>query len=330
MITQWTWTQFHKKLQKGHIQPVYFFYGDEPYLLDDVLMSLSDAIIDKKLKDFNLKTFYAENTSALQIKEAVKTIPVASEKKLVVLKDASYFKRIDQLQSLIEKPVSSCVLVFVGNKINQQRKFFKTLSQTGAIVKCSALRDHQLSLWIQKMTSSFQKSIDDSDFLLQRVGPSMLDLHNEIMKLVQYIGKRPSITIQDIKNVVPKNYMESVFDLVNALGSPKSLLLLKSLFYQGQNEMLILTMLSRQIRILILIKEAQSEELSPTQICRRTGVSFYFLNQYIQQSRSWSLVQLCRFHKLLLETDRLLKSTSISKPLLIENCILKASQIKNQ
>lgn len=330
MTTEWTWTEFHKKLQKGLMQPVYFFYGDEPYLLDDALMSLLDSVVDKKLRSFNLNTFYAESASVLQIKEAVKTVPVGSDKKMVILKEASCFKQIDQLQSLIEKPTSSCVLVFVGDKINKQRKFFKTLSQRGAIVNCSGLKDHQLVLWIQKIASRFQKSIDDSGFLLQRVGPSMLDLHNEIIKLAEYVGERSSITAEDIKNVVPRHYMESVFDLVNALGSSKSLFFLRSLFHQGQNEIFILTMLSRQIRILILVKEAQSERLSPKQICQRAGIPLYFLNQYVKQGQSWSFIQLCKFHELLLETDCLLKSASISKSLLIENCILKASQIKNQ
>ena len=92
-------------------------------------------------------------------------------------------------------------------------KFFKILSQTGAIVKCSALKDHQLIAWIQKVVSDQQKSIDTKAcaFLLQRVGSSMLDLHNEITKLMQYIGESPSITVEDIKKVVSKQHTESVF-----------------------------------------------------------------------------------------------------------------------
>ena len=330
-MAQWSWSQFDKELQKKHILPVYFLYGDEPYLLDEALIRLSNAIVDKNLKDFNLDTFYADNASVLQIKEAVRTVPVMSDKRMVILKDACSFKSINELQVLVEKPVSSCVLIFTDSKINQKMKFFKILSQTGAIVKCSTLKDYQLVSWIQKIISDQQKSIDTKvcEFLLQRIGSSMLEIHNEMIKLMQYIGESPSITIEDIKKVVSKRHTESVFDLVNALGSPKSLLLLKSLIYQGQNEILILTMLARQIRILILIKEAQLENLSSTQICQKVGVSSYFLNQYVKQGRSWSFTQLYEFHTLLLETDHLLKSSSISKSLLMENCLLKAFQIRN-
>ena len=305
-MAQWTWSQFNKELQKKHILPVYFFYGDEPYLLDEALKKLSNVVVDKNLKDFNLETFYADSASVLQVKEAVRTVPVMSDKRMVILKGACSFKSINELQALVEKPVSSCVLVFTDTKINQKMKFFKILSQTGAIIKCSALKDHQLVAWIHKIVSDQQKSIDKKtcEFLLQRVGSSMLELHNEIIKLMQYIGDSPSITVEDIKKVVSKQHTESVFDLVNALGSPKSLLLLKSLIYQGQNEILILTMLARQTRILILIKEAQLESLSPTQVCQKTGVSSYFLSQYINQSRSWSFAQLYEFHTLLLETDQ--------------------------
>ena len=330
-MAQWTWSQFHQELQKKHILPVYFLHGDEPYLLDEALKNLSNAVVDKNLKDFNLETFYADSISVLQIKEAVRTVPVMSNKRMVILKDACNFKSINQLQPLIEKPISSCVLVFTDTKINQKLKFFKVLSQKGVIVKCSALKDYQLVQWIQKIVSDEQKSIDKKacEFLLQTVGTSMLDIHNEITKLMQYIGKSPSITIEDIKKITSKQHTESVFDLVNALGSSKSLLLLKSLIYQGQSEILILTMLARQIRILILIKEAQLENLSSPQICKKAGISSYFLNQYIQQARSWNFTQLCEFHTLLLETDQLLKSTSISKSLLMENCLLKAFQVRS-
>ena len=328
--TQWTWTRFNTEIQKKNILPVYFFYGEEAFLLNEALVRLSNLIIDKKLRDFNLQTFYADSTSASQIIESVKTLPLMADKKMVILKGLNNFKEIDTIQSLIDPPITSCVLVFTDHKIGLRRKFLNAISKVGAIVKCAKLKDSQIVAWMRLIASRQQKLIDEKTcyFLLQRVGPSMLDLHNEVTKLIQHVKSKPSITTQDIQKIVSKTDMESIFDLVNALGSSQALLFLRSLFQQGQNEIAILAMLSRQIRILMLIKEAQTMKLSSSEISKRVSVSPYFLHQYIKQSQAWNFQQLKAFHTLLLETDYRLKGTSIPKALLIENCILKASYIK--
>ena len=227
----------------------------------------------------------------------------------MILKVASKLKQIDHLLPLIEKPVSSCVLVLTDQQIDQRRKFFKVLAQNGAVVNCATLKEMQLPSWIQRVADQFGKKVDlkSCQLLLSLVGPSMLDIHNEIMKLVQFVGQRQQITINDIQNAVSKQCLASVFDLVNALGSYKALILLKSLLYQGQNELGILAMLARQIRILILIKEAQVRKLSSFQISQKVGVPSYFLNQYLKQGRYWNFQQLRAFHALLLETDKKFK-----------------------
>ena len=331
-MSQWSFTQFQSELQKKHISSIYFLYGEESYLLDEAFKALSDAVLDNSLKDFNLNVFYADQVSALQIEETVKTLPVSATKRMVVLKGASKFKQLDHLLPLIEDPVSSCVFVLIDHQIDQRRKFFKVLGQKGVLVNCSSLKEAQLPTWIQKVALRLGKNIDlqTCRLLLERVGPSMLDLHNEIMKLVQFVGQRQQITAKDVQNVVSKQYLESIFDLVNALGSYNALILLKSLLYQGQSEVGILAMLSRQVRIFLLIKEALAEKMPAGHISKRVGVPTYFLKQYMQQSRSWTTKQLQSFHTLLLQTDLLLKRSSLPKHLLMEICILKASQIREQ
>ena len=189
---QWTFTQFQKELQNKHILPVYFIYGEEPYLIDEALKNLSKCVLNSQLKEFNLNIFYSDQTSVLQIRDAIQTLPVSSPKRLVVLKVANKLKQIDQLLPLIEKPVSSCVFVLTDQQIDQRRKFFKVLAQNGAIVNCATLKEMQLPSWIQRVADQFGKKVDleSCQLLLSLVGPSMLDLHNEIMKLVQFVGQR--------------------------------------------------------------------------------------------------------------------------------------------
>lgn len=329
-MAQWNFMQFQSEIQKKNIVPVYFLYGDQPYLLDEALKSLSDVIFQNQPKDFNSNVFYADETSVLKVQDVVKTLPVASQKRMVVLKDAGKLKQIDDLLPLIEKPVSSCVLVFIDHQIDQRRKFFKLLAKHGVLVNCSSLKEAHLPAWLQRVASRLGKQVDVKTcyLLLEMVGPSMLDLHNEMMKLVQFIGSRQQITAEDVKQVASKQNLESVFDLVGALGSYRALHSLNALLRQGQSEVGLLAMLSRQIRILILLKEAQNQKMSSASMSRLAGISPYFLKSYLQQGRSWSFKQLQEFHGLLLKTDMMLKSSPLSKSLLLEACVLKASQIR--
>ena len=154
----------------------------------------------------------------------------------------------------------------------------------------------------------------------------MTDLNAELLKLSQYLGDRNEVTTEDIVKVVSHVKMDSVFELTDAIGSndrARALVNLANLLDQGQNEVGVLSLIGRHVRILQLVNDGIKEGLSGQRLSARAGVSPFFLKQYVEQSRYWNRGKIERTFRALLDTDRALKSSPVSSGIWLENFIVE-------
>jgi DNA polymerase III delta subunit len=52
----WTPQRLSDTVARGEIYPLYFFYGDETFLIDDALEQIEKSAVGAGLRDFNLNT----------------------------------------------------------------------------------------------------------------------------------------------------------------------------------------------------------------------------------------------------------------------------------
>jgi DNA polymerase-3 subunit delta len=75
-----------------------------------------------------------------------------------------------------------------------------------------------------------------------------------IEKLITYAGERRLIEERDVEELIGKTRESTIFDLTNALSEKNlssALVALKDLFDQGVHELLVLSMMAREIRLLL-------------------------------------------------------------------------------
>lgn len=90
--------------------------------------------------------------------------------------------------------------------------------------------------------------------LLARVGQDARQLTNELEKLICAVDGRPEIRVEDVRALVAATAELSVFDLVDAVAERKpreALRQLEALLHQEAQPFMILSMLSRQMRLLV-------------------------------------------------------------------------------
>ena len=76
----------------------------------------------------------------------------------------------------------------------------------------------------------------------------------ELEKLIFFVGERGTVEEQDVEDVVGKTREDSIFDLTTALSEKNqlaALAALKALLDQGTHHLMILTMIVREIRLLL-------------------------------------------------------------------------------
>lgn len=323
------------QLDRGEISPLYCLFGEEAFMIDEALVKIREKVLGDGLPDFNLNVFYAADSSVESICDAVETLPMMAQRRLVLVKEAQELSAAEweRLTPLVENPVSSTTLVIVATKVDMRKKFFKFFETKGVMVKFQKPFENQLAPWIHYIAKKYDKvmSPEAVEVLREWVGSNLSDINNEIRKVAQFVGEKNQVDVDDLRAVVSRTRVESVFDLVNSMGQGDAAGAFTHLAYLldgGQNEVGVLTMIIRHFRILLLCQEALKEGLSLSQIASRVGVHGFFIKEYIEQARKQSLKHLLSVYDVLLDTDRALKSNPLSSHLWLENLVLQSCQPK--
>jgi DNA polymerase-3 subunit delta len=330
----WTPQNLHDSVRRQELYPLYYFYGDETFLIDEALCEIEKLALGDGLRDFNLNTYYGGDADPLQIRDAIETLPMMAQARIVIVKEAHELndKDWEALLPVIENPVDSSAFVCVASKIDKRKKSIKRFLEQGVVVEFKRPFDNQIPEWIQHIAKKHGLKLDAEavSVMHQMVGGNLTDIHLEMQKLKAYIGDRKSAEVDDILKVVSRVRIDSVFDLTEAIGGNKqagALVCLANLLEHGQNEVGVLALISRHVRILKLVNDGLKEGLSGGRLSARAGVSQFFLKQYIEQSRYWSPPKIDRTFRALLETDRALKSSPVAAHLWLENFIIKTCSV---
>ncbi|OGO39832.1 MAG: hypothetical protein A2Z04_00610 [Chloroflexi bacterium RBG_16_57_9] len=110
----------------------------------------------------------------------------------------------------------------------------------------------------------------------------------------------------------------SVFEMVDAIAARdrrRALNLLHELLDDGQPPLYLLTMIVRQFRILMQLRELSAQGEGPEAIRARLGLHPFVVEKGLRQARNFSLAQLDTIYDSLLVTDTAIK-TGQSDPIL--------------
>lgn len=321
--------QFQRQLQT-HPRSMYLIYGEEEYLSGVALELIEKTFVSEDSKDFNYDVFYAKEAQTSQILDVAETLPMMATRRVVVVKNIDKWNESDWelFTPYIDNPSETTLMVFVAKSLDKRKKTHKKLLEKSESVECKKPYENQIPSWIHFIAQKMNLNIDPDGIALlhQFVGSSLVDIQSELQKLGQYIGTRNHITVKDVMEVVSKIRVQSVFDLSRAIGEndkAKALLCLSQLLSHGQNEVGILTLVSRHVRILRSVKKAQKEGVKGSQLASAVGVSPYFLTEYEQQARDWNDKKIEKTFRALLDTDRALKSSPLSSHIWLENFVIQ-------
>jgi len=321
--------KFYKDLEKGQLAPLYFLFGEEPYLLNQSVERFKYAVLTEGAVDFNYSLFYASDADVNVVRDAVETLPMMAARRLIILKEAQELtdKEWAELEPLIESPVESSVFVILASRIDKRKKQIRQLLDKADCVEFKKPYENQIPSWINYIAQTLGLTIsNDAIHLLHKlVGHHLTEIEAELKKLGEYVGQR-RIEMADVAQVVSRSKEENVFDFTKAIGENdrvKALEHLVHLMDQGQNEIGIVSLVARHVRILLTLKRGMDEGLHGAKLAHYAQIPPYFLENYIDQARLWTIKKLEQTLVVLSETDKALKSSPLSSHIWLENMVLK-------
>ncbi|MDG2153639.1 MAG: DNA polymerase III subunit delta [Crocinitomicaceae bacterium] len=212
-----------KEIKNKNFQPIYFLHGEEPYYID----AISDAVLDHCLEDhergFNQSIIYGKSAEPQMLINELKSFPMGSEKRLVVLKEAQYFNKIEELCTYLENPNPSTVFVlcYKHKKYDLRKKSLKLSSKNGLVFHSQKVKEYQLNEWIENHIRSVGYTIKSKGIMLlaESLGNDLGRIVNEIKKLGIIIKKGEQITEQVIEENIGVSKDYNVYELTNAVGA---------------------------------------------------------------------------------------------------------------
>ncbi len=185
--------------------------------------------------------------------------------------------------------------------------------------------------WIEERAEASQGKIsrEAAEMLAMLVGPDLRLLDQEIDKLLPYTnGERP-VSADDVRTLVSRARETSIFDLVDCVGrreTDRALQLLHCLLEEGEHPLQILTMLARQVRILIQVRELREQGLGRPEIAGRLKLHPYVAGKAVDQAAKIDMARLEAAHQRLVETDWAIKTGKMEETLALDLLVVGLGQ----
>ena len=232
--------QITKDIKAGNIKPIYFFMGEEPYYIDKLTEFIEDNVLQEHERDFNQTVIYGRDASIEDVVSTAKRFPMMADRQVVIVKEAQELSRyIDKLESYIENPQTTTVLVFAYKykTLDKRKKITKTLAKTGVVYESKKLYENQVGDWIKKTLSGKGYSIEPkaAAMLVEFLGNDLSKISNELDKLKIILPKGHTFTSHDIEENIGISKDYNNFELRKAIGEKDQLKAYKITEYFSQN-----------------------------------------------------------------------------------------------
>jgi len=323
-------TDFLRHLASDEIAPVYLFRGDANLLMDEAWQKLVQKIVPVKARRLNGERLQAKEHSANEVLERVKTLPMFGAKQLVMVQNIDVWSK-DQQQSLLaylEKPQPSACLVLTTCQKKGVERLESAIDSTGMVVAFPAPNERDAPRWLQERARIHNKkmSLDAAGLLFEQVGLDLYRLELELNKLLQYVGERETITLDDVAEAVSSQRSFSVFELLDHIGQGEkhqAINSLRNLVRAGEAPLAILALMSRQLRLLWQARDGLERGIPVTELTRQLRLPQTVTRKYVHQSKAFSTREFRQFHSAIRDADVALKSSGTNPEWILEDLVLK-------
>ena len=311
---------------------MYILSGQDDFSLNQSLEEIKRDIGDQVILTATTTTLDGRQVTLDQLRNVCETVPFLVGKRLAIIKgllerfeargksrrqkkivNVNRHGEYKTFSSYISRIPDSTILVLLESRIANNNPLFRELADKAVIKSFPLLRDTQLRQWVKGCVTEEGGNISpQAVYLLTKlVGSNLWIMTSEINKLILLtLGRR--IEEEDVKTLVSYAQQDSVFAMVDAIVEFKVELaeqLLQQLLQRGAAPAYLMTMLSRQVRMIVRAKELTRQKKPGTEIQSKLGLTAEFaLRKTLEQAKRYSLPRLKRVYDQLLEADLSIKT----------------------
>lgn len=318
---------------------LYFFHGEETFLLHHYLTQLKKILVDELTESFNFHKLTAETFSVQEFGDAVENLPMMSENTMVVVDEIDIFKLPeDERQRMIEilsdiPEYCTVVFTYVTTPWKPDRrivKLWEAVSNYGTIVEFGKQDQRDLIVWVTRHFAARKKQItpDLCNYLIDITGGTMTALSGEIAKICAYSGA-DQIHKSDIDAVTEPVMDAVVFQMTDMLSQGAygpALIKLDQLFKMQEEPLLVLGAIGGHFRKLSVARTLLDKGKTAGDLASVCKLGDYAARKTMSSAAKFSSVFLAEAAELVLETDRAIKTSADTPERLMEALVIRLAQ----
>nr|WP_315202448.1 DNA polymerase III subunit delta [uncultured Flavobacterium sp.] len=298
-------------IKSGNIKPIYFLMGEEPYYIDKLAEYIEVNVLSEEEKGFNQTVLYGRDVSIEDIVSTAKRYPMMTDRQVVIVKEAQELSRtIDKIESYVENPMPSTVLVFCYKykTLDKRKKVTKLLAKNGIVYESKKLYENQVGDWIKRVLAGKKYTIEPkaSAMLVEFLGTDLSKINNELEKLQIILPAGSTISAKDIEENIGFSKDYNVFELRKAIGERNQLKAYKIADNFAQNPKdnpLVMTTGLVFGFFIQLLKYHGLKDKNPKNVASVLGVNPFFLKDYDVAIKNYPMRKVSQIVASLRDTD---------------------------
>lgn len=317
--------QLESQLKKG-VVPVYLITGDEPLLSEESSDTIRHSLIAQGFSEREVLHVDA-SFSWEYLLECANALSLFAEKKIIEIRLGSQKlnkKASEILREYLKNPAPDNILLIIADKLDGSSKksaWFKAVDQAGAIVEIWPVEADQLPNWLRQRAAQIGLNLADDavQLLCDRLEGNLLAAKQELSKL-SLLFPQTQVTSDDVIDAVSDSSRYDIYGLTDAAlqGQPaRCTKILQVLKQDGTEPPVVLWALSRELRTLAAVQQAQSNGQSFDAVCQRERIWGKRKPLVRNAARRVPVKSLHSALKNCAEVDKIIKGAQLGDPWLV-------------
>ncbi len=257
-------------VRQGRLARVYFLYGPEEYLKREFVRELIQAVLPEGDRTFNLDIVHGDEFDATAFTERLQSFPLFAARRLVILRDFDALSpsNRDRVAEAAGTVPDGLTLVVESSREKLETAAHKRLAaaagKAGVSFAFEALDEGET---LERVLARFRREgveVDPEalDLLIESVGTQLIDIANEVDKILLAAPAGGRVTRDVVAAVVGKYRTESLFaflDGIGVSGPAPTVSRLAGLVDAGEEPVFIVAMLLRRVVSLLEVQQVVAE-----------------------------------------------------------------------
>jgi DNA polymerase III subunit delta len=332
----------------------YVFHGEDEFSRAEELARLRARMAggDQAMAELNTSLLDGSRVTMAELRHVCDTIPFLADRRLVIVRglltrlakgstqeeeSGGRQRFVGQLLDYLPGLPDTTRLIFLEDvALPASHPILKLAiaeerGKRGFARRFDLPKEWEVPRWIQERASAKggRMEREAADLLAALVGPDLRLLDQEIEKLTLHAGES-AVSADDVRILVSRARETSIFDLVDCVGhreTGRALRLLHALLEDGLAPLYLLSMLARQIRILIQVSELRQQGLAQPDIVSRLKLHSYVIDKGLAQAAGFTLDQLQAAHRRLIEADWTIKTGQVPEVLALDLLVVDLTRV---